>query len=139
MPPAMTAAFLIERGLKNPREIEISVLGNQDPQASVAGEIIPEADFYSYSAKYLDGTSRPNIPADLPEDVSTAMRKIAVEAYKAIDCAGMARVDFLVDREIRQVLPERAEHPARLYQDQYVSQTVGSHRPALPAVDRSSC
>ncbi len=91
--------ILIERGLDKPREIEISVLGNQDPKASVAGEIIPEADFYSYSAKYLDDTSRPCIPADLPEDVSTDMRRIAVEAYKAIDCAGMARVDFLLERE----------------------------------------
>jgi D-alanine-D-alanine ligase len=90
---------LIERGLVNPREIEISVLGNQDPKASVAGEIMPEADFYSYSAKYLDGSSRLSIPADLPEDVSTSMRKMAVDAYKAIDCAGMARVDFLIDRE----------------------------------------
>lgn len=94
--------ILIERGLNNPREIEISVLGNQDPQASVAGEIIPEADFYSYSAKYLDDTSHPCIPADLPEEVSTEMRRIAVEAYRAIDCAGMARVDFLLDRETNQ-------------------------------------
>ncbi len=90
---------LIERGLNNPREIEISVLGNQDAQASVAGEIIPGADFYSYSAKYLDDCSHPDIPADLPDDLSKAMRDIAVKAYKAIDCAGMARVDFLVDRE----------------------------------------
>lgn len=90
---------LIERGLNNPREIEISVLGNQDALASVTGEIIPEADFYSYSAKYLDDRSHPCIPADLPEDVSTAMREVAVKAFKAIDCAGMARVDFLIDRE----------------------------------------
>jgi D-alanine-D-alanine ligase len=91
--------ILIERGLVNPREIEISVLGNQDPRASVAGEIMPEADFYSYAAKYLDGSSRSGIPADLPKETSDAMRAMAVEAYKAIDCAGMARVDFLVDRE----------------------------------------
>ncbi|GAP20285.1 D-alanine--D-alanine ligase family protein [Leptolinea tardivitalis] len=91
--------ILVERGLVNPREIEISVLGNQDPKASVAGEVMPEADFYSYAAKYLDGSSKLGIPADLPEDVSLAMRNMAVEAYKAIDCAGMARVDFLMDRE----------------------------------------
>jgi D-alanine-D-alanine ligase len=90
---------LIERGLVNPREIEISVLGNQEPRASVAGEIMPEADFYSFAAKYRDGSSRLSIPADLSKETSEAMRAIAVEAYKAIDCAGMARVDFLVDRE----------------------------------------
>jgi D-alanine-D-alanine ligase len=94
--------ILIERGLVNPREIEISVLGNQDPRASVAGEIMPDADFYTFAAKYRDGSSRLGIPADLPKETSDAMRAIAVEAYKAIDCAGMARVDFLIDRETGQ-------------------------------------
>lgn len=91
--------ILIERGLNNPREIEISVLGNQDPQASVAGEISPEADFYSYSAKYLDDRSRLIIPAELPAEISTKLRELAVKAYSSIDCAGLARVDFLLDRE----------------------------------------
>jgi len=91
--------ILVERGLNNPREIEISVLGNQIPVASVAGEIRPEADFYSYYAKYLDDRSKLMIPADLPTKTASQMQEIAVKVYRAIDCAGMARVDFLLDRE----------------------------------------
>ncbi len=90
---------LIEQGLSNPREIEVSVLGNEQPQASCPGEIIPGEDFYTYSAKYLSDHSQLLIPAPLPEDVSSRICDIAVRAYKAIDCAGMARVDFLLDRE----------------------------------------
>lgn len=91
--------ILIEQGLSNPREIEVSVLGNDRPQASCPGEIIPGEDFYTYSAKYLSDNSQLLIPAPLPDDVSEQIRSIAVKAYKAIDCAGMARVDFLLDRE----------------------------------------
>ncbi|MEI8131037.1 MAG: D-alanine--D-alanine ligase family protein [Leptolinea sp.] len=91
--------ILVERGLNNPREIEISVLGNQKPVASVAGEIRPEADFYSYSAKYLDDRSKLTIPADLPANTASQMQEMAIKVYSAIDCAGMARVDFLLDRE----------------------------------------
>jgi len=89
---------LIERGI-NAREIEISVLGNDNPRASIPGEIRPEADFYSYNAKYHDDRSELFIPARIPEDTAEQMREIAIKAYRAIDCAGMARVDFLLDRE----------------------------------------
>jgi len=90
--------ILIERAI-NAREIEISVLGNETPQASVPGEIRPAAEFYSYDAKYHDDRSQTIVPADLPIETAEAMRAVAVEAYQAIDCAGMARVDFLLDRE----------------------------------------
>jgi len=90
---------LIERGIHKPREIEFSVLGNDDPIASIPGEIIPSDDFYSYRAKYIDGDSALIIPAELPEEMVNQMRTIAVKAYKAIDCAGMARVDFLIEGE----------------------------------------
>lgn len=90
--------IMIERGLDNPREIEVSVLGNEQPQASLTGEIIPGEDFYTYSAKYISDNSQLLIPAPLPEDVCEQIRNIAIKAYKASDCAGMARVDFLVDR-----------------------------------------
>ena len=89
---------LIERGI-NAREIEISVLGNDHPQASIAGEISPEADFYSYDAKYHDEKSELIIPAPIPNETAEQMRKMAITAYRAIDCAGMARVDFLLDRD----------------------------------------
>jgi D-alanine-D-alanine ligase len=90
--------ILIERGI-NAREIEISVLGNDDPVASIPGEIRPAADFYSYDAKYHDDRSELFIPAQLPADTIDLMRETAVKAYRAIDCAGMARVDFLLDRD----------------------------------------
>jgi D-alanine-D-alanine ligase len=90
--------IIIEKGVRA-REIEISVLGNDDPKASVPGEIRPEADFYSYNAKYHDDRSALFVPAPLPEETATRMRAVAVKAYRAIDCAGMARVDFLLDRD----------------------------------------
>jgi D-alanine-D-alanine ligase len=93
---------LIERGV-NAREIEVSVLGNDDARASVAGEILPSREFYSYESKYVDGTSQLLIPAPLPTATSDRVRAMAVAAYKAVDCAGMARVDFFIDRENDQV------------------------------------
>jgi D-alanine-D-alanine ligase len=89
---------LVERGV-NGREIEVSVLGNDDPQASVPGEILPSREFYSYEAKYVDGTSGLLIPAPIPEQTADRVRELAVRAYRAIDCAGMARVDFLLDKD----------------------------------------
>ena len=94
--------ILIEQGI-NGREIEVSVLGNDDPRASIAGEIRPCDDFYSYNAKYIDGDSELLIPAPIDEATMTQVREIAVRAYKAIDCAGMARVDFLLDRDTNQL------------------------------------
>lgn len=93
---------LVERGV-NAREIEVSVLGNDDPQASVPGEILPSREFYSYEAKYVDGTSGLLIPAPLSEEKAEEIRRLAVAAYKAIDCAGMARVDFFLERQSGQV------------------------------------
>ena len=90
--------ILVEKGI-NAREIEISVLGNDDPIASVPGEIRPAADFYSYEAKYYNDKSELFIPADIPIDVAEQMRTTALKAYKAIDCAGMARVDFMIDKD----------------------------------------
>jgi D-alanine-D-alanine ligase len=95
--------ILIEQGLQNPREIEVSVLGNEQPEASCTGEIIPGEDFYTYSAKYISDNSQLLIPAPLPEDVANEIRRVAIQAYKAIDCAGMARVDFLLDRQTLKI------------------------------------
>ncbi len=88
---------MIERGLQKPREIEVSVLGNENPQASLPGEVVPSDDFYTYNAKYIDGRSELIIPAPLPAGQMEDIRRVAVQAYQAIDCAGMARVDFLLD------------------------------------------
>ena len=89
---------LVEKGV-NAREIEISMLGNDNPQASIPGEIRPAAEFYSYDAKYHDDRSQAFIPADIPAEIAEEMRAVAVRAYQAIDCAGMARVDFLLDKD----------------------------------------
>lgn len=94
---------LVERSIENAHEIECSVLGNDEPQASVIGEVIPSREFYSYEAKYVDDASELIIPAALPEDVSERIRGMAIGAFKAVDCAGLARVDFLVTRDTHEV------------------------------------
>jgi D-alanine-D-alanine ligase len=94
--------ILIEHGV-DAREIEVSVLGNDDPQASTAGEILPSREFYDYKAKYIDNTSGLIIPANLEPGLIARIRSFAVEAYKAIDCSGMARVDFLLDKNSSEV------------------------------------
>ena len=93
---------LVERGV-NAREIEVSVLGNDAPQASIPGEIIPAADFYSYDAKYHDDRSQLLIPAPLSGEMVERIQSMAIRAFTASDCAGMARVDFLLDKDSHQV------------------------------------
>jgi D-alanine-D-alanine ligase len=90
--------ILIQRGV-NAREIEVSVLGNDAPEASTPGEVIPSREYYSYEAKYVDNASELLIPAPIPEATAELARRLAVRAFKAIDCQGMARVDFLLDRD----------------------------------------
>jgi len=94
---------LVQKGIVNAREIEVSVLGNNDPVASVPGEILPSREFYSYESKYIDGTSGLVIPAPLPDEITEQIREYAVRAYKAIDCAGMARVDFFVEKDANRI------------------------------------
>jgi D-alanine-D-alanine ligase len=87
---------IVEAAVPKAREIEVAVLGNDEPDASVPGEIIPSGEFYDYEAKYLNADSRDVIPAPLPERLAQEIRQLAVAAFKALDCAGMARVDFLL-------------------------------------------
>ena len=89
--------IVIEAAIPNAREIECSVLGNDDPQASVPGEVIPGREFYDYEAKYLDNTSRVVIPADLTDAQVREVQRLAIAAFRAVDCAGMARVDSFID------------------------------------------
>lgn len=90
--------ILIERGI-NGREIEVSVLGNEHPQTSIPGEIIPSGEFYTYEAKYHDERSKLLIPAPISQELKSEVQFIAKKAYQAIDCAGMARADFLFDKD----------------------------------------
>lgn len=89
------------------REIECSVLGNDEPIASVPGEVIPRHDFYSYEAKYIDEQGADlGIPADLPEQVAAQVRQLAVAAYRTLCCEGMGRVDFFLARDGRLLVSE---------------------------------
>ncbi|EKD84155.1 MAG: hypothetical protein ACD_39C00215G0001 [uncultured bacterium] len=88
----------------NGREIEVSVLGNDDPIASVPGEIVPCNEFYDYNAKYIDDRSELHIPADLSAETAEQIRAMAIRAYKALDCAGMARVDFFLERGSNRII-----------------------------------
>jgi D-alanine-D-alanine ligase len=91
--------IVVEAAVPNAREIECGVLGNDEPQTSVPGEVIPSREFYDYEAKYLDEGSKTVIPADLSPGVADEIRRLSVAAFQAIDCAGMARVDFLLARD----------------------------------------
>ncbi len=94
---------LIEKAVPAAREIECAVIGNDLPETSVLGEIIPSNEFYDYAAKYLDGRSRTVIPADLPSEVATRIRQMAGQAFLTVNAAGMARVDFLLDGRTNDV------------------------------------
>jgi D-alanine-D-alanine ligase len=90
--------LVVEAAIPDAREIECAVLGNDTPEASTPGEIVPSREFYDYEAKYLDEGSRSIIPADLDPGQTETIRRQAIDAFLAIDCAGMARVDFLLSR-----------------------------------------
>jgi D-alanine-D-alanine ligase len=85
------------------REVECSVLGNDEPEASVPGEIVPGKEFYDYTAKYLDEGSQLIIPAKLTKAESKKVQELAVRAFQAVDCSGLARVDFLIDPKTRRI------------------------------------
>lgn len=93
---------LIEEGI-NGREIECAVLGNGETKASVVGEIVPCNDFYDYDAKYIDGDSKLFIPAKLDDKISDEIRNLAKQAYKIMDCRGLSRIDFFVERKTNKV------------------------------------
>jgi D-alanine-D-alanine ligase len=91
--------ILVEEGIDQAREIEVSVLGNEKPSASIPGEVIPKDIFYTYAEKYINNTAELLIPAQVSNEVIEKIQSLAIRAYKATDCAGMARVDFLINRE----------------------------------------
>ncbi len=97
--------LLAERAAENAREIECSVLGNDDPIASLPGEVIPRREFYDYAAKYESGSGTELIvPASLPPETCKTVQELAVRAFQSVDACGMARVDFFVERASNRVL-----------------------------------
>jgi D-alanine-D-alanine ligase len=101
--------ILVEYAVPEPREIEVSVLGNDEPIASVPGEVAPDREFYDYESKYSDeSTSELLIPAPLDAELAARIRQLAIETYLAFDCAGMARVDFLLSRTTNELYVSEA-------------------------------
>lgn len=100
--------LIVEQGIHHARELEVAVLGNDSPEASVVGEVRPRRDFYDYVAKYIAEPGSPDeseliIPASLAAEVAASVRELAVAAYRAVDCAGLGRVDLLLDDETGQI------------------------------------
>lgn len=95
--------ILFEAAVPNAREIEVSVLGNTQPKASIPGEIVPSNEFYDYDAKYVDGASTLIIPAELSPELAANIRETAIRGFLACNCEGMARVDFLLSRETNEL------------------------------------
>jgi len=95
--------IIVEQAVLNVREIECSVLGNDEPKVSLPGEIISCNEFYDYDAKYVDGKSRAVIPADLSIKIRKKIRDLAVKAFIITNCAGMARVDFLLNQKTGEI------------------------------------
>lgn len=91
--------IVVEEAVKSAREIEIAVLGNDEPIASIAGEVVPSNEFYDYNAKYIDDNSELIIPAQLTTQQLEELQSLSTKAFKALDLKGMARVDFLVEKE----------------------------------------
>jgi D-alanine-D-alanine ligase len=99
--------IVIEQGVggrkQKAREIECSVLGNDNAEASLPGEIVPSTEFYDYNAKYLDEGSKLIIPAKLSKGETKQVQRLAIAAFKAVDCSGLARVDFLMEPKSRKI------------------------------------
>ena len=95
--------ILVEKAVSNPREIEISVLGHNNPQASIPGEIVPHREFYDYTAKYLEEGTGLLAPAPLDEDMTSNLQDLAVKAFKALDCSGLGRLDFLISKDTGEI------------------------------------
>jgi len=95
--------IVVEEGIENAREIEVSVLGNENPIASTPGEVIPKDIFYTYAEKYINDTAELLLKTDLPDKTIVKIQALAVKAFQVTDCAGMARVDFLIDRKTEKL------------------------------------
>ncbi len=127
---------LIEKGI-NGRELECAILGNDDPQASVVGEIVPANEFYDYEAKYLSEDSRLEIPARIDNDKSEKIRHLALQAFKAIDGSGLARVDFFLERNSEKIwLSEINTMPGFTPISMYTKLWAASGLPFEPLVRR---
>lgn len=127
---------VLEVAVDAPREIECAVLGNEDPTASLPGEIRPSNEFYDYSAKYLDQDSELIVPAELPPETIEEIQRMAVVAFKAIEAEGMARVDFFLDDAGRLVVNELNTIPGFTSISMYPKMWEASGLPYAQLLDR---
>lgn len=128
--------ILVEEGIPQAREIEISVLGNDDPEASIPGEVVPCNEFYDYEAKYLDDRSQLIVPAQLEETQVEVMQTLAVRAFRVLDCAGLARVDFLLGGDGDIYLNELNTMPGFTHASMYPRLWAASGLPLPELVNR---
>ena len=144
---AYDTKVLIERRRIDCHEIECAVLGNDDPRASVAGEIVPSREFYDYDAKYVDEASELVIPAPLPPETAERVRELAVAAFRAVEARGLARVDFFVERgderriHVNEVNTMPGFTPISMYPKLWEASGIPyseAHRPAHPARHRGA-
>jgi D-alanine-D-alanine ligase len=96
--------IIVEEGVTGARELEVAILGNEEPRASVVGEITHGSSFYDYETKYTDGRAHLHIPADIPEPAANQARELGIRAFRTLDCAGFARVDFFWSETRGQIL-----------------------------------
>lgn len=128
--------IIIERGI-NCRELECAILGNDEPIASIIGEIVPSNEFYDYSAKYLDNKSQVVIPAEIPQEIAAEVRRQALQAFVALDLSGLARVDFFLEKETGQVyINEVNTLPGFTQISMYAKLWVASGLPYTELLDR---
>ncbi|WP_419895132.1 D-alanine--D-alanine ligase [Macrococcus psychrotolerans] len=102
--------LVIEQGV-NAREVEVAVLGNDTPETTLPGEVVKDVDFYDYKSKYKDGKVKLQIPADISEEIQSALRNMAVEAFKATDCSGLVRADFFLTEDDKIYINETNAMP----------------------------
>jgi D-alanine-D-alanine ligase len=128
--------IVVERGV-NAREIELAVLGNDAPMVSIAGEVLPSGEFYDYAAKYVDDTAEIIIPAEIDQQLLGYLQELSIAAFQALDLAGMARVDFFVERGTDRVyLNEVNTIPGFTSISQYPMLWAASGLPLPQLVDR---
>ena len=128
--------IIVERGIAG-RELECAVLGNEEPMASLPCEILPSREFYDYEDKYLLDRAQTRLPADLPAETTAELRRLAVECYQAVECEGMARVDFLLEAATGKLYINEINTIPGFTSHQHVSQDVGALRHPFREPDRS--
>ena len=122
---------VVEAEASGCREVEVAILGNESPEASITGEIVPSNEFYDYNAKYIDDNSDLIIPARISPATQEAVRELGIRAFQAIEAWGLGAGGLFRARKRRGDIRQRDQHHAGIYAHQHVSQAVGGERREL--------